>query len=232
MPASVRPICPKPSSTSSIRSGWITPPPAMRESWNAAWIRRCASAACRASTTTEMLSSELPCAIATTLIRLPRVRRTPPPPRRACRACPSPTTATVAIPEPSSTPSISPRAISPPNSRSRLSRASAASASGTLKQIECSEDAWEMSDTEIRRAWSEAKVRAAMPGTPSIPLPVTVTSACPPAAVSALTGKRAGATRSETSVPGASGSPKGRTCSGMRRPATGMSVRGCSTFAP
>ena len=69
----------------------------------------------------------------------------------------------------------SPRA----NSRSRLSRASAATASGTLKQIECSDDAWEMSETEICRACSAAKVRAAMPGTPSMPLPVTVTSAWP-----------------------------------------------------
>ena len=58
----------------SIRSGWMTPPPAMRESWKAAWIRRCASAACRASTTTEMLSSELPCAMATTLIFAGRER--------------------------------------------------------------------------------------------------------------------------------------------------------------
>ena len=43
-------------------------------------------------------------------------------------------------------------------------RASAASGSGTLKQIECSDDACEMSETEIRRSWSAAKVRAAMPG--------------------------------------------------------------------
>ena len=50
-----------------------------------------------------------------------------------------------------------------------------------------------------------------MPGTPSMPLPVTVTSACPPAAVSAFTGNRPGATRSETSVPAESGSPNGRT---------------------
>ena len=68
-----------------------------------------------------------------------------------------------------------------------------------------------MSDTEICRTWSAWKVRAAMPGTPSMPLPVTVTSACPPAAVSAFTGNRPGATRSETSVPAESGSPNGRT---------------------
>ena len=145
---------------------------------------------------------------------------------------PSPTTAIVAMPGATSTPSISPRAISDRNSRSRLSRASAAAASGTLKQMECSDEAWEMSETEICRACSAAKVRAAMPGTPSMPLPVTVTSAWPMAAVSALTGNRAGATRSETSVPGDAGSPKGRTKIGIRRPASGMSARGCSTLAP
>ena len=124
---------------------------------------------------------------------------------------PSPTTATVAIDGVSSTPSISPRAISPPNSRVRLSCASFASASGTLKQIECSELACEMRETEIWRSCRAWKVRAAIPGTPSMPLPVTVTRAWPPAAVSALTGKRAGDTRSDTSVPPALGSANGRT---------------------
>ena len=131
---------------------------------------------------------------------------------------PSPTTAIVAMPTRSSTPSISPRAISALNSRSRLSRASSAPASGTLKQIECSDEACVISETEIWRACSAANVRAAMPGTPSIPFPVTVTSACPIAAVSAFTGNRAGATRSDTSVPGEAGSPKGRTKIGIRRP--------------
>jgi len=210
----------------------MTPPPAMRESWNAAWMRRCASAACRASTTTEMLSSELPCAIATTLIfaAASAVNTAAATPGVPCM--PRPTTATVAMPRLSSTPSISPRPISAVNSRSRLSRASVASPSGTLKQIECSDDACEISETDICRSCSAWKVRAAMPGTPSIPLPVTVTSACPPAAVSALTGNRAGATRSDTSVPGESGSANGRTYTGMRRPATGIRARGCSTLAP
>jgi len=67
-------------------------------------------------------------------------------------------------------------------------------------------------------------VRAAIPGTPSIPLPVTVIRACPPAAVKALTGTRPGATRSDTSVPGESGSAKGRTCTEILRPATGVSA--------
>ena len=45
-----------------------------------------------------------------------------------------------------------------------------------------------MSETEIPSRWSAAKVRAAMPGTPSMPLPVTVTSAWPEIAESAFTG--------------------------------------------
>ena len=204
----------------------------MRESWNAAWIRRWASAASRASTTTEMLSSEEPWAIATTLIpAAARAEKTPAAiPGVPC--IPRPTTATVAMPGLASTPSISPRAISSRNSRVRLSRASSATGSGTLKQIECSDDAWLMSETEICRACSAAKVRAAMPGTPSMPLPVTVISAWPAAAVSAFTGLRPAPTRSETSVPGASGSAKGRTKTGIRRPATGISARGWSTLAP
>jgi hypothetical protein len=40
---------------------------------------------------------------------------------------------------------------------------------------------------------------------------------------------RAGATRSDTSVPGDAGSPNGRTKIGIRRPASGIRARGCST---
>src|SRR5438445_6563894 len=45
-----------------------------------------------------------------------------------------------------------------------------------------------MSDTEIPSWCTAAKVRAAMPGTPSMPLPVTVSSACFGMAESAFTG--------------------------------------------
>ena len=45
-----------------------------------------------------------------------------------------------------------------------------------------------MSDTEMPSRWSAANVRAAMPGTPSMPLPVTVRSAWPEIAERALTG--------------------------------------------
>jgi hypothetical protein len=124
---------------------------------------------------------------------------------------PSPTIAIVAIPGLTSTPSISRCEISSRNSCSRLSRACSVYASGTLKHIECSEEACEISDTDICRLCSAANVRAAMPGTPSIPFPVTVIRACPPAAVSAFTGNRPAGTCSDTSVPGDSGSSNGRT---------------------
>ena len=71
-----------------------------------------------------------------------------------------------------------------------------------------------------------------MPGTPSMPLPPTVISACPPAADSALTGYLSSVRRAEISVPAASGSANGRTNTGIGRPDTGISARGCSTFAP
>ena len=95
-----------------------------------------------------MLSSEDPCAIATTLM----------PPRASAEktraampgvpAMPRPTTEIVERPSASSTPSISRRPISSAKAWSRLSRARAASPCGTERQIECSEEACEMSDTE------------------------------------------------------------------------------------
>jgi hypothetical protein len=124
------------------------------------------------------------------------------------------------------------RAISSRNSCSRRSRARRAAASGTEKQIDCSDEDCEISDTLVPCWYSAAKVRAAIPGTPSMPLPVTVSSACPPAAESALTGYFSSVRRAEISVPGAVGSANGRTNTGMFRPATGMSARGCSTLAP
>ncbi len=151
-------------------------------------MRRCASGACASETTKEMFSSEEPWAIATTLIppaaSAEKTRAAMP----GVPAIPRPTTEIVESPESISTPSISRRAISSAKASRRLRRASFALACGTERQIECSEEAWEMSDTEIPSRWSAAKVRAAMPGTPSMPLPVTVRSAWPEIADSALTG--------------------------------------------
>ena len=93
-------------------------------------------------------------------------------------AMPSPTTTSVAAPARTSTRSISCRAISRRNVAARPLRARSACSSGTLKQMDCSDDAWLMSEIEIPSWCTAAKARAAMPGTPSIPLPVTVSRAC------------------------------------------------------
>ena len=89
-----------------------------------------------------------------------------------------------------------------------------------------------MVDTDRPAACTAAKVRAAMPGTPIIPLPATVTSAWPRMVASALTGYRASPRRAVTDVPGCSGSRNDRTRSVVRVPSSGMSARGCSTLAP
>src|SRR5206468_3373540 len=178
MGASARPICPKPSSTTSLRSGCATAPPPIFESWKAACTTRWARGASLPSTTSDRFSSDDPWAVAITLIpasaRAEKTRAAMP----GVSAMPSPTTTSVARPVRASTPSISCRAISRWNVCSRLRRARCALSSGTLKQIECSDEAWVMSDTEIPSWCTAAKVRAAMPGTPSMPLPVTVSSAC------------------------------------------------------
>ena len=73
---------------------------------------------------------------------------------------------------------------------------------GTEKQIDCSDDDCEISDTLIPSRCSASNVRAAIPGTPSMPLPPTVISAWPVAADSALTGYLSSVRRAEISVPG------------------------------
>ncbi len=187
-PASVRPTDPNPSRTTSAGCFATAAPPPIFESWKASWMRRCASGAWASETTKEMFSSDEPCAMATTLIppaaSAEKTRDAMP----GVPAIPRPTTEIVESPARSSTPSISRRAISSANASSRLRRASLALACGTERQIECSEEAWEINETEIPSRWSAANVRAAMPGTPSMPLPVTVRRAWPEIADSALTG--------------------------------------------
>ena len=80
--------------------------------------------------------------------------------------------------------------------------ARSASASGSVKPIELSDDAWKIVETDSRSASTAANVRAAMPCTPTMPLPATVTIAWPRTIASALTGYVASDRRAETSVPG------------------------------
>ena len=100
-----------------------------------------------------------------------------------------------------------------------------------MKQIECSDEACEIIDTETPVDASAPKVRAATPGTPIIPFPCTVTSACLRIADSARTGDPPAGRPGTIVVPADSGLANGR----MRRivpSCSGTSVRGWSTFAP
>ena len=205
----------------------------MRESWNAAWIRRCASPACRASTTTEMLSSELPCAMATTLILAAASAEKTPAAMPGVPCMPRPTTATVAMPVLTSTPSISPRPISPANSRSRLSRASVAEGLGhaeadrmlgrrlrdqrdrDLPRVQRVEGAGRDAGHAEHAAAGDGHERLPAGGGERLDREAR---AAPPARrprCRASRDRRTGGRRS-----------------GMRRPASGISARGCSTLAP
>ena len=69
-----------------------------------------------------------------------------------------------------------------------LRTARSASVSGSVNPIELSDDAWKIVETDSRSASTAANVRAAMPWTPAMPLPATVTIAWPRTIASALTG--------------------------------------------
>ena len=103
-------------------------------------------------------------------------------------AMPSPTTAITETPRRTLTPSINPVSISWRNAWLTPRTARSASDAGTVNPIELSDEAWKIVDTDSRSASTAAKVRAAMPWTPTMPLPATVTTACAGRIASALTG--------------------------------------------
>ena len=186
--ASARPTRPKPRRTTSLTGRARARPPPIFDSRNAEWTARAASPTCVSSTTNEMFSSEEPCAIAITFTLCAASAPNTRPAMPGVPAMPRPTTATTATPRRAVTPSTSPAAISSRNADSRARTARAASASGSVKPIELSDEDWKMVDTDTPAAWTDANVRAAMPGTPMRPLPATVTSACPRIVASAFTG--------------------------------------------
>ena len=77
---------------------------------------------------------------------------------------------------------VAERALAAPRPRARPRR------SGSVKPIELSDEAWKMVETESPRRRRAANVRAAMPCTPIMPLPATVTTAWPRSVASAFTG--------------------------------------------
>ena len=76
------------------------------------------------------------------------------------------------------TPSMRPEVISSSKTRRKAATARVASTSGSVKPMEFSEEAWKIVETERPSPWMAPNVRAAMPGTPIMPLPATVTRAC------------------------------------------------------
>ena len=163
-------------------------PPPIFDSWNAVWTRRAASVAWSVVTANEMLRSDEPCAIATTLMppdeSAEKTREAMP----GAPAMPSPTTATTAMPGRAVTLSMRPSSSSSRNAARRLLTARSASPSGSVKPIELSDEAWKIVDTDSRSESTATNVRAAMPWTPTMPLPATVTIAWPRTMAIALTG--------------------------------------------
>ena len=102
-----------------------------------------------------------------------------------------------------------------------------------MNPIELSDDAWKIVETERRSASIAANVRAAMPCTPIMPLPATVTIAWPVhdrQRLDRIRGRTSGAPTLRCRA--LSGSRNERTWSTIRVPAIGISARGCSTLAP
>ena len=128
-------------------------------------------------TTKEMLRSDEPCAIATTLMPPAASAENTRAEMPGVPTMPSPTTAITATGARALTPSIRPCAISTLNARRNRATARSASAAGSVKPIELSDEAWKIVETESCSASTAAKARAAMPCTPAMPLPATVITA-------------------------------------------------------
>ena len=71
-----------------------------------------------------------------------------------------------------------------------------------MKPIELSDEAWKIVDTDNPSALTDVNVRAAMPGTPTMPRPATVITACAGSTASDFTGYAFNDCRDDTSVPG------------------------------
>ena len=113
------------------------------------------------------------------------------------------------------------------------STARSVSALSTAKQMVCSEDACEMRMTFTRREARVRNKRSAMPGTPTIPAPRSVSSERSPIDVMPFARPSPSALRlEEMSVPGAAGLKVFLIKMGMRLATAGAMVAEWSTFAP
>jgi hypothetical protein len=139
------------------------------------------------STTTEMLRSEAPCAIARTLIaaRPSELNTLRGDAVRARHAVAD--DGQDAQPAHVDALNLTRRAV-PCRTRGARSSARTACASGIAKQIECSELPWEIRITEMPASRSAPNSRCAVPGTPIMPAPSRLTSATGSIVVMPLTG--------------------------------------------
>ncbi|MDL1885946.1 ABC transporter substrate-binding protein [Anaerolineae bacterium CFX8] len=183
-------------------------------------------------TTNEMLHSDDPCAMAMTLMPRSPITENTRPATPGVPRIPAPTAVIITTFSSTSTRSMSRRASSAASSASIASRTFRAVLSVTRKQKLCSDD-----DCEIIRMLAPAcalarKVRPAMPGTPIIPLPLTVSRLTFLMLVTALMTVCVRSPFSRMSVPGCCGLNVFRTRIGIPLSRIGWTVLGCSTFAP
>ena len=178
-----------------------------------------------------MLRSLAPCAIARTLMRLRASASKSRAATPGVPAMPSPTTASTAMSRSALTSCTWPRSSS--RAKASLSSDTARSAwrASTTQQIECSEEPCEIITTEIPARCSAANTRSAVPGTPIMPAPSTLTSASWPIAVMPLTGGSAGEVAAIT-LPGCAGLKVLRMRIGIWRAIAGCMVCGWMTLAP
>ena len=100
------------------------------------------------------------------------------------------------------------------------------------KQIDCSDEAWEIIRTLAPWRATAVKVRAAMPGTPIMPRPSTVIMLKSLMVEMAVTFPLAEIAERVIFVPGNDGLKVFFTHKGMSRSMIGLRVFGCNTFAP
>ena len=125
-----------------------------------------------------MFRSDEPWAMAMTLTPAPARDEKTRPAMPGVPAIPSPTTAITARPVPRRDVVDEPRGqLLPERLLERGHRPAAPRTPASVNPIELSDEAWKIVETDSPSAWTAPNVRAAMPETPTIPFPATVTTA-------------------------------------------------------
>mmetsp|Transcript_16106 Transcript_16106/g.31520 ORF Transcript_16106/g.31520 Transcript_16106/m.31520 type:complete len:294 (+) Transcript_16106:1073-1954(+) len=161
----------------------------MSDSVNEEWVARSARESSSRATTTEMLRSELPCAMAITLTfaRPSAFRKRPEMP--GWHFMPSPITAIMAAPPCEFTVISSCVASSGANAFCTLETALSSSCSSTATVMECSDEPWDIKITFTPTFPRASIILLATPGVPKKEAPEIVTKATLSIEVMAFTGK-------------------------------------------